>query len=66
VRKRVAAAPREALAAPNRPNERWSIDVTADTLADGRTFRTLNIVDDFSREWANGGPRCEGSSAARP
>jgi putative transposase len=26
------------------------MDVMADTLADGRAFRTLNIVDDFSRE----------------
>jgi putative transposase len=49
-RKRVAAAPREALPLPSGPNERWSMDFMADTLADGRTFRTLNIVDDFSRE----------------
>ena len=26
------------------------MDFTADTLADGRNFRTLNIVDDYSRE----------------
>ena len=26
------------------------MDFMADTLADGRTFRTLNIVDDFTRE----------------
>lgn len=26
------------------------MDFTTDTLADGRNFRTLNIVDDFSRE----------------
>ena len=49
-RKRVAAAPREALPVPSRLNVRWSMDFMADTLADGRTFRTLNIVDDFSRE----------------
>jgi len=49
-RKRVSAAPREALAIPSRPNERWSIDFMADTLADGRTFRTLNVVDDCTRE----------------
>ena len=30
--------------------ERWSMDFTTDTLADGRDFRTLNIVDDFTRE----------------
>ena len=49
-RKRVAAALREALPVPSQPNVRWSMDFMADTLADGRTFRTLNIVDDFSRE----------------
>ena len=26
------------------------MDFTVDTLADGRGFRTLNIVDDFTRE----------------
>jgi putative transposase len=49
-RKRVAAASREALPVPSEPNVRWSMDFMADTLADGRTFRTLNLVDDFSRE----------------
>jgi hypothetical protein len=27
------------------------MDVAVDALADGRGFRTLNIVDDFTREW---------------
>ncbi len=49
-RKRVAAAPREALPVPEQPNVRWSMDFVADTLGDGKTFRALNIVDDFSRE----------------
>jgi putative transposase len=49
-RKRVTRADRQPLAAPQRRNERWSMDFMADTLADGRGFRTLNIVDDFSRE----------------
>ena len=26
------------------------MDFVGDSLADGRTFRTLNIVDDFTRE----------------
>ena len=30
--------------------ERWSMDFMVDTLADGRGFRTLNIVDDYTRE----------------
>ena len=35
---------------PDRPNERWSLDFVSDALTDGRRFRVLAIVDDFSRE----------------
>lgn len=35
---------------PTRPNVRWSMDFTSDQLADGRRFRTWNLVDDFTRE----------------
>lgn len=35
---------------PDRPNERWSLDVVSDAFTDGRRFRALAIVDDFSRE----------------
>ena len=49
-RKRVTRADRRPLSVPLARNERWSMDFMADTLADGRAFRTLNIVDDFSRE----------------
>jgi putative transposase len=31
-------------------NERWSMDFMGDTLSDGRSFRMLNIVDDYTRE----------------
>lgn len=31
-------------------NERWSLDFVHDTLETGRRFRTLNVVDDFTRE----------------
>src|SRR5262249_1503797 len=34
----------------SRANARWSMDFMVDTLADGRGFRTLNIVDDCTRE----------------
>ena len=49
-RKRLTGGERVPLPAPSRRGERWSIDFMADTLADGRGFRTLNIVDDFTRE----------------
>jgi putative transposase len=48
-RKRVARA-RVELPKPSGLNERWSMDFMRDTLANGRVFRTFNVVDDFSRE----------------
>lgn len=48
-RKRVAAAPRVALAVPSRPHERWSMDFMSDSFGDGRKFRVLNVVDDCTR-----------------
>ena len=39
-----------ALFVPSRPNERWSMDFMSDSLCDGRRFRVLTIVDDFTRE----------------
>lgn len=35
---------------PSRINQRWSLDFICETLSDGRRFRILCIVDDFSRE----------------
>ena len=32
------------------PNQRWSLDFVSDALTDGRRFRILAVVDDFSRE----------------
>ena len=49
-RKRLTRAERVPLPTASQRLERWSMDFTADTLADGRNFRTLNIVDDFTRE----------------
>jgi len=49
-RKRVAQTARQPKVLPEGPNERWSMDFMADSLATGRGFRTLNIVDDFTRE----------------
>jgi putative transposase len=41
---------RVVLALPVKVNQRWSMDFMSDALADGRRFRVLNVVDDFSRE----------------
>src|SRR5262249_58187087 len=49
-RRKLVAGARIVLAAPTQPNERWSMDFMGDTLASGHTFRTLDIVDDASRE----------------
>ncbi len=35
---------------PQEPNQRWSLDFMSDALDDGRRFRVLNIIDDFSHE----------------
>ncbi len=35
---------------PQGANQRWSLDFVADTLTDGRRFRILCVIDDFSRE----------------
>ena len=45
-----ALGPRRPLSLPTTINERWSLDFVADTLSNGRRFRMLCIVDDFSRE----------------
>lgn len=45
-----AQVQRVSLAAPTGADERYSMDFMRDTLADGRVFRTLNIVDDCTRE----------------
>jgi len=37
------------LGAPTRLNERWSLDFVLDVLDDGRRFRILTVVDDFTR-----------------
>src|SRR6202046_50386 len=46
-RARGTRTPREL---PHAINQRWSLDFVSDTLSDGRRFRILCIVDDFSRE----------------
>jgi putative transposase len=38
------------LETPTGPRQRWSVDFVQDSLRDGRRFRALTMVDDFSRE----------------
>ncbi len=38
------------MALPRGPNQRWSLDFVSNVLADGRSFRVLVVVDDFTRE----------------
>ena len=45
-----ALGTRAPLLPASRANERWSLDFVSDALADGRRFRVLAIVDDFTRE----------------
>ncbi len=49
-RKRLQREKPEPLAVPEAPKEVWSMDLMADQLADGRSFRMLNVLDDFNRE----------------
>src|SRR5689334_21023116 len=45
-----ALGPRAPMTIPQGPNQRWSLDFLSDAFADGRRFRILAIVDDFTRE----------------
>ena len=38
------------LTVPDGPNRRWSMDFVSDAFTDGRRFRLLAVVDDYSRE----------------
>lgn len=41
---------RRPLCSPIAMNERWSMDFVYDQLNNGRRFRVLSVVDDYSRE----------------
>jgi putative transposase len=49
-KKRLPARMAQVLAVPVQSNQTWSLDFMSDSLSDGRTFRTLNVLDDFNRE----------------
>ncbi len=50
VKRRVALGRGDVPPSVSMPNERWSLDFVHDTLQNARRIRTLNIVDDFTRE----------------
>jgi putative transposase len=49
-KKRLPARAAQALGVPGQANQTWSLDFMRDSLSNGRTFRTLNVIDDFNRE----------------
>ncbi len=49
-RKRLVRQVPEPLSVPAAINEVWSMDFMHDQLADGRSFRTFNVLDDYNRE----------------
>jgi putative transposase len=49
-RRKGAASARVIIPAPERPNQKWSMDFVTDSVVTGRRFRALTIVDDYSRE----------------
>lgn len=49
-KKRLKCEKRGEAVAATRPNQRWTMDFIHDRLADGRSFRTLNLTDTFTRQ----------------
>lgn len=49
-KKRLPTREPKPLYAPAEPNQSWSVDFMSDALADGRRFRTFNVIDDYNRE----------------
>jgi len=49
-RRKGAAMVRVTLPAPEKPNEKWSMDFITDSIVTGRRFRALAIIDQYSRE----------------
>ena len=49
-RRKIPAELRKLLYQPEYLNEIWSMDFMSYSLTDGRTFRVLNVIDDYNRE----------------
>lgn len=40
----------DTLSVPVAPKQVWSMDFMTDSLVDGRSFRTVNVLDDYNRK----------------
>ena len=49
-KKRIVREKPEPLAVPTTINDCWSMDFMHDQLANGRSYRLFNVIDDFNRE----------------
>ena len=49
-RRRIKRDKPEALSVPCAINQVWSMDFMSDSLTDGRSLRTFNVLDDYNRE----------------
>jgi putative transposase len=49
-RRKLASEQRGAVEKAERANQRWSMDFSTDRLENGRYFRTLTVVDQYTRE----------------
>lgn len=49
-RRRLKRDKPDALSVPSAINQAWSIDFMSDSLVDGKTLRTFNVIDDYNRE----------------
>ncbi len=52
-RRRIKRDKPETLSVPTSINQTWSMDFMVDSLTDGRSIRTFNVVDDYNREGLN-------------
>jgi putative transposase len=55
-RKKIARRQRVPRTQALQPNHCWSADFVSDKLADGRAFRILTVIDQFTREWCGWKP----------
>ncbi|MFC3156438.1 IS3 family transposase [Gilvimarinus japonicus] len=49
-RRRIKRDKPDALSTPTAINHVWSMDFMSDSLSDGRSLRTFNVIDDYNRE----------------